>query len=782
MSPSSSRSGSSASRSSSRSRSSTSDTSQETSSDDSDMSTPYRAGASTMVQHDVDTMKKFLKIETNNHTYRAVSVKHFVTNVWGLDETDADTIISSSIAHSPEELASYTSVLGYARSKEIDLHKPFRDISQSLLTKVCSILHKDPGSLQTDFWDGKGTTMLISEFTGRKPDLVRFWTPMEDIRWHFAKAPLEFKKPHGPKSWLDTIAEEGGNAASSSSTSQLENPPPQAKKRPKKSERRSKVKQSSSTSTSTSGSTKEAEPGQKRSRDGAEDNNGARDRKRNRTSLTQDELQVASYILECFGSSNRHFVTGILAEGTRISLWYFDRVAVIRTQTFQLDDAAHGAQFLALALYALDQADMSHSGFNPHIYEFTAPSDHEIPVTEACISPLERPAHEESTSLCFRLPKQAPTQKDYIFQIKKFLFKYRGIMGRGTLVAAIQIYTMNECLYRDHCVIKLSWQYTSRQSEGGILAALRKAIPAWTNNLPNPIFHATYNSAELGIPRSKMELTEVDSTKPIKDRDLHVLVSDMYKNLWEADDVEEFKRIFLDCIECHYHAYTTGRVLHRDISENNLMIWRPVNEVEVDSEGSASDSDSGDSELEDDAQKSFGILNDFDMAVGVDAEGRSPPSGASHRTGTLPFMATGLLDKKMHPGSHFYRYDLESFFYILVWAAVHYDLKLKQHIETPEHFRDWADYGHAHKAKSSFFINSVDDDSEAYECVFSEFKSVWNEWIYPLHKLFGDAFIHQARHRRDEGYIPETIDALITFETFMETIGVKPRGLEREER
>ncbi|KAF8899477.1 hypothetical protein CPB84DRAFT_1847691 [Gymnopilus junonius] len=746
MSPSSSRSGSSASRSSSRSRSSTSDTSQETSSDDSDMSTPYRAGASTMVQHDVDTMKKFLKIETNNHTYRAVSVKHFVTNIWGLDETDADTIISSSIAHSPEELASYTSVLGYARSKEIDLHKPFRDISQYLLTKVCSILHKDPGSLQTDFWDGKGTTMLISEFTGRKPDLVRFWTPMEDIRWHFAKAPLEFKKPHGPKSWLDTIAEEGGNAASSSSTSQLENPPPQAKKRPKKSERRSKVKQSSSTSTSTSGSTKEAEPGQKRSRDGAEDNNGARDRKRNRTSLTQDELQVASYILECFGSSNRHFVTGILAEGTRISLWYFDRVAVIRTQTFQLDDAAHGAQFLALALYALDQADMSHSGFNPHIYEFTAPSDHEIPVTEACISPLERPAHEESTSLCFRLPKQAPTQKDYIFQIKKFLFKYRGIMGRGTLVAAIQIYTMNECLYRDHCVIKLSWQYTSRQSEGGILAALRKAIPAWTNNLPNPIFHATYNSAELGIPRSKMELTEVDSTKPIKDRDLHVLVSDMYKNLWEADDVEEFKRIFLDCIECHYHAYTTGRVLHRDISENNLMIWRPVNKAEVDSEGS---------ELEDGAQKSFGqksfgILNDFDMAVNINDKDKSSPSGASHRTGTLPFMALDLLDVSEDRG-HAYRHDLESFFYILVWAAVHYDFKNKRrHTKTPQKLQKWLDHGGAYAEKKSFFDKAIGKKSEIYKSVVTEFKDVWNAWVIPLHHLFGDAISNQSIYARRE--------------------------------
>ncbi|KAF8899478.1 hypothetical protein CPB84DRAFT_1780377 [Gymnopilus junonius] len=53
----------------------------------------------------------------------------------------------------------------------------------------------------------------------------------------------------------------------------------------------------------------------------------------------------------------------------------------------------------------------------------------------------------------------------------------------------------------------------------------------------------------------------------------------MRKNLSEAEDIGEFKRIFIDCIECHYHAYSTCRVLHRHISENNLMIWHLDSEV-----------------------------------------------------------------------------------------------------------------------------------------------------------------------------------------------------------
>lgn len=31
----------------------------------------------------------------------------------------------------------------------------------------------------------------------------------------------------------------------------------------------------------------------------------------------------------------------------------------------------------------------------------------------------------------------------------------------------------------------------------------------------------------------------------------------------------------------HYHAYHTGRILHRDISESNLMIFRPAESAEV---------------------------------------------------------------------------------------------------------------------------------------------------------------------------------------------------------
>ncbi|TFK21841.1 hypothetical protein FA15DRAFT_551357, partial [Coprinopsis marcescibilis] len=95
----------------------------------------------------------------------------------------------------------------------------------------------------------------------------------------------------------------------------------------------------------------------------------------------------------------------------------------------------------------------------------------------------------------------------------------------------------------------------------------------------------------------------------------------------------------------HNEAYEKGEVLHRDLSEGNLMFWRKQNE---DGKGT----------------NIQGVLNDWDMASKLESK-QVPMSTATKRTGTLPFMAIELLMDK--PAPHLRRHDLESFFYILLW-------------------------------------------------------------------------------------------------------------------
>ena len=111
-------------------------------------------------------------------------------------------------------------------------------------------------------------------------------------------------------------------------------------------------------------------------------------------------------------------------------------------------------------------------------------------------------------------------------------------------------------------------------------------------------------------------------------------------------------------------------MLHRDVSHNNIMF-----------------------EMRD-GEPHF-ILNDFDLAVVVNADGTPlrPPS-SNHRTGTLPFMSIGLIDDIIDSGSqlilpgstseariHRLRYDFESLLWVSLWCAMTMEPGTKQHEE-----------------------------------------------------------------------------------------------------
>ncbi|KAK1252733.1 hypothetical protein MKX08_003920 [Trichoderma sp. CBMAI-0020] len=102
--------------------------------------------------------------------------------------------------------------------------------------------------------------------------------------------------------------------------------------------------------------------------------------------------------------------------------------------------------------------------------------------------------------------------------------------------------------------------------------------------------------------------------------------------------IKELLESMRDAIKAHQSLYTTGNILHRDISSNNIIITDP----EV-------------------ADGFKGMLIDLDLAK----ENNSGPSGARHQTGTMQFMAIEVLCTV----DHTYRHDLESFFYVLIWMC-----------------------------------------------------------------------------------------------------------------
>ena len=70
-----------------------------------------------------------------------------------------------------------------------------------------------------------------------------------------------------------------------------------------------------------------------------------------------------------------------------------------------------------------------------------------------------------------------------------------------------------------------------------------------------------------------------------------------------------------------------------------------------------------------------GIILDFDLATISGGEGQPTDQTSRFRTGTPSFMAIDLLE--CADGPHLYRYDLESFFYVLVYIGCRYNAGTK---------------------------------------------------------------------------------------------------------
>ncbi|KAN0071182.1 hypothetical protein V8E54_010613 [Elaphomyces granulatus] len=116
-----------------------------------------------------------------------------------------------------------------------------------------------------------------------------------------------------------------------------------------------------------------------------------------------------------------------------------------------------------------------------------------------------------------------------------------------------------------------------------------------------------------------------------------LVISPAGRAIYKYEKKSELLGALRDAIKAHRSLYLKGNILHRDISENNIIITDPKRTSVI------------------------GMLIDLDLAKEL-GSGRS---GARCRTGTMEFMAIEVLLNV----DHTYRHDLESFFYVLIWQC-----------------------------------------------------------------------------------------------------------------
>lgn len=117
-----------------------------------------------------------------------------------------------------------------------------------------------------------------------------------------------------------------------------------------------------------------------------------------------------------------------------------------------------------------------------------------------------------------------------------------------------------------------------------------------------------------------------------------LVISPAGRALRDFRSILELLEALCDAVKAHKSLYMKGKILHRDISENNIIITDP-----------------------EEANGFRGMLIDAEYGI----ENGSGRSGARQQTGTMEFMAIQVLQGVAHT----YRHDLESFFYVLLWAC-----------------------------------------------------------------------------------------------------------------
>ncbi|TRM63265.1 hypothetical protein BD626DRAFT_583670 [Schizophyllum amplum] len=736
----------------------------------------------------------------------SIPVERFVQAVYGLCADDVGRIMNHNIVLPAEPLKRYTKSAATKNGHEPSMYAPFQQMFEHCLRSICDLLNVDLEQL-LKFFEASGYCVLDGVGgSKRKPDgMVGHADAFSDIQrlaWRLIFHYFEFKKPyahaggshgsHKSKQALPSVVEEAeGRATTSKHT--LPEPAPKRATAPRTSSTRSlrqtteaqrstqlkaPTRQTRSSGSRTAGNgskavasgqsgnnkgtskvTRTSSGGAKRgapndhytgshnrsSDTGSQDTTMSHSKRRRIEDAIAQELQAAQYALECMDAdTSRYYVTNVCVDGFEIWLMYHNRDRVYRSALF---DFRKSPRLLALIAFAMTRCTPVQAGFDPHLQFPVADKDGAITYTNDVAYPRNLDGAR------FVLPKSKDqSEVTFVVEGSSPIYSYMGLIGRGTMVYPVRKLVDN-VIDDTRMALKTCWTSPGRTPEPVFLERLKKKLPHMAEHFP--VVEA-WREFEQGQPF--LEILDEEIRKKILEdsRRLIYQVTLRLQPLWELDSVEEFESCYIDIVEMHFHAHDDAQVLHRDISENNAMSRRR-----------ASDG------------KALGYLNDWDLACFVGSLGLSEPSTSQHRTGTGPFMAIDLqrpdANGKTPVRDHRYCHDLESLFWLLVWAVLHFDLKTKRRRECL--LLDWeGDWQDAAKFKSDF-LYSADAQQMVLDMALKPYKDLVKRWICPLADMFDSA--RQNCNSRDAErrkiFDHDMYAKEITFEKFMATIEVKPR-------
>ncbi|KAJ3836549.1 hypothetical protein F5878DRAFT_624858, partial [Lentinula raphanica] len=165
----------------------------------------------------------------------------------------------------------------------------------------------------------------------------------------------------------------------------------------------------------------------------------------------------------------------------------------------------------------------------------------------------------------------------------------------------------------------------------------------------------------------------------------------------------------------HHWVWKYPKILHRDISQGNIMV-REKGGVK------------------------YGVLNDWDLASSVDSPSQGPTS--QFRTGTKPYMAHEQQDPDW-TGPPRYRHDLESVFYVMTLFTFLYSSpseKVPEPFQQKHQFQKWHQRDDTALRQAKFELLRMDE----WQTPVTEFFSGFRAWLSSLQRTFFLGFIQKS--------------------------------------
>ncbi|CAL1714800.1 unnamed protein product [Somion occarium] len=434
-------------------------------------------------------------------------------------------------------------------------------------------------------------------------------------------------------------------------------------------------------------------------------------------------VQLASYAAEmlCRAPAVNHCMN-ILVVDDVAWLWWYDRQSAIQCTGINfLDDLP---RFLVLLLVFQRFSTMDSWGFNPEL-------DPVVVKYHSGQLPLNQMVNLSQTPFEFDIPVEDDRIKVNL-DPKKNEYSRHTLVGRGTRVFEGH----SEKLSRDpddpgvlmnerakHAAIKIYWPDSSRPSEQTVVQKAREAAqridPDLLDNLPLIYGAYTLSKYETGHIRKFLQLWDRldENQQPIyHSRTLNITISEWLSPLWQLPP-PNFMLTWYEIVRCHFAMWIAG-VKHCDPSEGNMLFRTKDNE-------------------------NHGVLNDWDLSEVDDLNDHM----GLERTGTIPFMAMELLDSKFWLGGirREYRHDLESFVWMLPWAALCYEGGSRK--DPPKLISSWqtGNYEHCRQKKGDFVskFNRVNIN----EVIPLQWRGFW-----PLIGRLVKRFLRRYRDRVDEEF------------------------------